>query len=306
MKIGHKIVIYSFILLLLMYSLATTYYMLNNVRKQYHANKNIQQELLNLGGRSDSIAVQQIDQHQEIATLKNEIDQLRSKIDNIAPAADKIAYYQISTLVNTANQSLLLQDTTTTITLLEYAVQFIGNLHQPIFMQLKNSILQDITILESNKDYDVNFVLVKINNLSKSVDGIFSNRIMQLHNVNSPAVNNVWHRFITNTKNTLFHFWEKTIKTSTNDELLYRQIQLDIMNMKHAVITHDQELWQTSIHDILNLGKTHQLSENEYNLLLSPLNSMLSINIGQEKNLIHTMETMNLIANHVLNGNTNV
>lgn len=306
MKTGHKIVIYSFILLLLMYSLATTYYMLNNVRKQYHANKNIQQELLTLGGRSDSIAVQQIDQQQEITTLKNEIDQLRSKIDNIAPAADKIAYYQISTLVNTANQSLLLQDTSTTITLLEYAVQFIGNLHQPIFMQLKNSILQDITILESNKDYDVNFVLVKINNLSKSVDGIFSNRIMQLHNVNSPAVNNVWHRFITNTKNTLFHFWEKTIKTSTNDELLYRQIQLDIMNMKHAVITHDQELWQASIHDILNLGKTHQLSENEYNLLLSPLSSMLSINIGQEKNLIHTMETMNLIANHVLNGNTNV
>lgn len=305
MKTGHKIAIYSFILLLLVYSLATTYYMLNHLKEQYHANKDLQQELSLIAAKSDSIAAQQVAQAQELYSVKNNLSQLDLKINNIAPATDKIAYYQVYTIINTANQSLLLQDSSTTILLLKYAVQFLDNVHQPIFMQLKNSILQDITALQSNKDYDTSFVLVKINNLSRSIENIFSNRLTELHNVNNLTTNTVWHRFIMNTKNTLSRFWHQTLRNSSSDETLYKRMQLDIMSLKQAVITHDTALWQNSIQDISKVSQEHELTESESNLLLNQVNSMLPINIGQQKSLIHTMAALNNIANHILNENFN-
>ncbi len=306
MKTGHKIVIYSFIIILLLYSFIITGYMLKNAKSQYYANKDIQQEIYNTNARMDNISNQQNAQYRETNDLKTSVEEMRVKINSIAPQADKISYYQVSTLINTANQSLLLQDTKTTLSLLKYAVDFIDTLHQPMFANLKTSIQEDITYLQSNKDYDTNFVLVKIDVLNQSVDSIFSNRLMQLQHVNNTSVNNLWHRFLVNAKNTLFHFWEKNIKTSTNDDLLYNKLQLEIMNLKHALIIHDQALWSNSLNSIKNEGKNATLSENEYNLLLPYINLLENINVAREKNLSHTMDAMNELSNYVLNRNSNV
>jgi uncharacterized protein HemX len=306
MKTGHKIVIYSFIIILLLYSFIITGYILKNAKSQYYANKDTQQEIYNINARMDNISNQQNAQYRETANLKISLEELKTKINNIAPQSDKISYSQVSTIINTANQSLLLQDTNTTLSLLKYAVDFIDTLHQPMFANLTVSIQEDITYLQSNKDYDTNFVLVKIDALNQSIDNIFSNRLMQLKHVNNQSMNNLWHKFVSNAKNTLFHFWENNIKTSNADDILYSKLQLDIMNLKHALIIHDQTLWSNSLNSIKNESKNASISENEYNLLLPYLNLLENINVAREKNLSHTMNAMNDLSNYVLNRNINV
>lgn len=306
MKTGHKIVIYSFIIILLLYSFIITGYILKNAKSQYYANKDTQQEIYNINARMDNISNQQNAQYRETANLKISLEELNTKIHNIAPQSDKISYTLVSTIINTANQSLLLQDTNTTLSLLKYAVDFIDTLHQPMFANLKVSIQEDITYLQSNKDYDTNFVLVKIDALNQSIDNIFSNRLMQLKHVNNQSMNNLWHKFVSNAKNTLFHFWEKNIKTSNADDILYSKLQLDIMNLNHALIIHDQTLWSNSLNSIKNESKNASISENEYNLLLPYLNLLENINVAREKNLSHTMNAMNDLSNYVLNRNSNV
>jgi uncharacterized protein HemX len=301
MKTGHKIVIYSFIVILILYSIAITGYMVQNIKNQYYKNQDIQQELYNANLRMDTISKQQNLQYQENADLKIAIQDLAQRVNNIAPQADKIAYYQVSTLIGTANSSLLLQDTKTTLALLHYVIDFIENLHRPMFAKLKISILEDITYLESNKDYDDNFILVKIDALNHAINDIFSNRLIQVQYVHTKSVNDIWHKFINNAKNTLFHFWEKNVKQTNNDNVLYNILQLQIMNLKHALLTHDQNLWNKSV-STLNTAKTeYALTENEYNLLLPYIKPLEYINVAREKNLSHTMNTMNELSNYIFN-----
>lgn len=333
---SYKIITYTIITGLILYSLFITIYVFKQINYQNinntitnQDNNHIHNLITNLSSEQElykqelsnlkqSITELSNNNHvnEKISDLATNVDQLKQQIASIITNNDKIAYYQVVSIINTANQSLLLQDIKTSLSLLESTISLINSLPPNLlFTNLKNSIQQDMDDLKTQQNYNSDFVLIKINAFNQIINNIISNRAKpDIPVTNNTDINSIWQKFLNNAKTTLISFWQQqnyhkdynNFNNLNDNQLLTDKFQLIILNLKHAVITGDENLWHSNIELITSMKTDKVLTDSEYNLLLPELKILDSINISHNYHLTHTIAAINNLANLIFNKNTNV
>ena len=224
--------------------------------------KKLQQINTIQNNRIADLAAQNVALSQQISQLKTSQLALESGISLINPNQSELILNQVNSLVGGANQSLLLyHDYPSAIKLLNYAKSLITSTNDPLFIGLKISLAKDLDNLQAQETFDGTMLASQLENVIQSLPNLKVTEVMDNNSIITPENSSVWSRFIQNIKLSLTGL-VKVVKTNQNatamlipeNELMIRQhLQLNLLNARQALATHNQELWTSSLQDVANV-----------------------------------------------------
>ena len=198
----------------------------------------------------------------QIVSLSTEQDALRSEIKKINPSQTSLIIAQLNNLLSGANQSLVIyHDYAAAIKLLNYAKQVLTTTSDPLFARLKVNVVNDLDKLQLQNSYDNVMLAIQLDDIAKQAPSLELSAPLLPAAAPLTATTTLWDKFLANLKASLLGLVK--ISKSTNgstqillpeNEMIVRQhLQLDLQGARQALLTHNQQLWQSSLSDVSSL-----------------------------------------------------
>lgn len=243
----------------------------------------------------------------------------------------KLIIYQLSELVNMANQALLVyNDIKSTIRLLEYAKEILNINNDAQLVDLKFAVAKNLEQLNQIEPVDTVTLVGRLDAIMNQAQNlpIYNNDVDNISKINANNVQNSQSEVINNQESNLHRLWCKfwnnvktdialIIKITTpnssgnNDnntqkivvlpaeEIILRQnIQLYLLNARMALLQKNQESWRFNIENATNCFKVFFATSQSQIEVVSSLKQMSNINIvNNSVNLNDTLKALNNAVN---------
>lgn len=238
---------------------------------------------------------------QRIAQLESQQLSMREEIRNVAPTQTNLLIYQLNSLINGANQSLILyHDYVASIKLLNYAKQVLNSSDNPLFSQLKVNLTSDLDNLQAQNNFDTTMLATEIDNGYQLISQL--NIVAPVQSTTPVLANDsLWQKVIKNIKGSLFGL-VKVVKTNPSassvlvpeNEMVVRQhLQLNLMNAKQALLTRNQALWSESFLEAQTMLQQYFVVDLANKKLATILAQLQKVNFnGANSNLDLTMQAL--------------
>lgn len=268
----------------------------HSLQKQSQEKNNLQQQIVALSAQNIAL----IKQVQSVSAQSNS---LQAQIRNLNPTQTQLVLVQINSLIANANQSLLIyHDFNGAIKSLQYTEDLLSSSNDPVFVAIKQAVATDMANIVASNKYD-SVMLVSL--LDQLLDATKQIKIAQ-DTLVVDAVQKTWtEKFIANLKTTLFSLVRVNkigaSKSIDEKDIITRELKIDALNAKNALMLNDQDLWDVSIADM-----TAVMSDNfdvndpnviKVNSLIEQLKAKkidaISANLD---NTLHVLSELNRIA----------
>lgn len=238
---------------------------------------------------------------QRIAQLESQQLSMREEIRNVAPTQTNLLIYQLNSLINGANQSLILyHDYVAAIKLLNYAKQVLNSSDNPLFSQLKVNLTSDLDNLQAQNNFDTTMLATEIDNGYQLISQL--NIVAPVQSTTPVLANDsLWQKVVKNIKGSLFGL-VKVVKTNPSassvlvpeNEMVVRQhLQLNLMNAKQALLTRNQALWSGSLLEAQTMLQQYFVVDLANKKLAAILAQLQKVNFnGANSNLDLTMQAL--------------
>ncbi len=200
-------------------------------------------------------------QQAKLIGLESKTIEINQQLQQLNPSQASLIMNQLNSLISGANQSLLVyHDYVAAIQQLKYAQNILITTNDPRFSLIKVNLTKDLDNLEIQNDFDSTMVATQLDEFNKL--------IAQLQLV-SPVTNNsliensdsIFMKLLKNLKNSVLSLVKinrinvnNSQGNQFNSDIVLRQhLQVNVLNAKQALLTHNQELWTNSIEDSKNL-----------------------------------------------------
>lgn len=217
---------------------------------------------------------------------------ISSSISTLTPSQTSIVLTQLNGLVNGAVQSLVVyHDVVGSIKLLSSAEQVLVTTNDPLFSELKIALTKNLASLNAQNDVDLTMTLAKISAIADLAKNLQTTQVIA---INHPIVkSSLWDKFLDNIKQQLSSL--VTIRkvnvngvvenaNVNNQKLAMQQIQLNVLSLRQALITHNAILWNSSLNDLSRLIDSYYIHDDNAQKVLSMINQLKSVNF-QENSL---------------------
>lgn len=236
-----------------------------------------------------------------VAQLESQQLSLREEIRSVSPTQTSLLIYQLNSLINGANQSLILyHDYVAALKLLNYAKQVLNSSDSPLFSQLKVNLTSDLDNLQAQNNFDTTMLATELDNSYQLINQLSIVAPIQADTTVS-ANDSIWQKIVKNIKGSLFGL-VKVVKTNPSagsvlvpeNEMVVRQhLQLDLMNAKQALLTRNQALWSGSILEARTMLQQYFIADLASKKLAVILEQLQKVNFnGANANLDLTMQAL--------------
>lgn len=236
-----------------------------------------------------------------VAQLESQQLSLREEIRSVSPTQTSLLIYQLNSLINGANQSLILyHDYVAALKLLNYAKQVLNSSDSPLFSQLKVNLTSDLDNLQAQNNFDTTMLATELDNSYQLINQLNIVAPIQADTTVS-ANDSIWQKIVKNIKGSLFGL-VKVVKTNPSagsvlvpeNEMVVRQhLQLDLMNAKQALLTRNQALWSGSILEARTMLQQYFIVDLASKKLAVILEQLQKVNFnGANANLDLTMQAL--------------
>lgn len=194
----------------------------------------------------------------QLGQLESRQANLEEQVKRLNPTQSTLIIDQFSSLITGANQSLLLyHDYAAAVKQLNYAKELLNSSNDPVFTELKINLARDLDAVQAQSTFDNTIVAAQLDDFYQNIAKLQITSTVTLAETRKKE-SNLWEKFVTNLKVSLLGL-VKVAKTTqggqimlNGDEISLRQhLQLNILNAKQALLTHDSELWSSSLNDAL-------------------------------------------------------
>lgn len=225
---------------------------------------------------------------QRVESLEISQQKLTATLSSLNPTQTSLLLAQINSLINSANQSLLVyHDNAGAIQLLKSAEQTLNTSSDPLFSALKMSLVNDLNNLLTKNNYDSTILQSQIQNLSDITAKlqVVSKPISVSHSIQNDA----WSRFVSNVKQSLSSLVEirevnpnsNSISSIPEDQLVVNQkLQLSILNLRQALSTHNQQMWDTNLDDIALIVRHFYITDVNSEKMFAIINQLKEVKLG--------------------------
>lgn len=238
---------------------------------------------------------------QRVFKLESQQLSLREEIQSISPTQTSLLIYQLNSLINGANQSLILyHDYVAALKLLNYAKQVLNSSDSPLFSQLKVNLTLDLDNLQAQNNFDTTMLATELDNSYQLINQLSIVAPIQA-DTTVLANDSTWQKIVKNIKGSLFGL-VKVVKTNPSagsvlvpeNEMVVRQhLQLDLMNAKQALLTRNQALWSGSILEARTMLQQYFIVDLASKKLAVILEQLQKVNFnGSNANLDLTMQAL--------------
>lgn len=236
-----------------------------------------------------------------VAQLESQQLNLREEIRSVSPTQTSLLIYQLNSLINGANQSLILyHDYVAALKLLNYAKQVLNSSDSPLFSQLKVNLTSDLDNLQAQNNFDTTMLATELDNSYQLINQL--SIVAPIQADTTVSVNDsIWQKIVKNIKGSLFGL-VKVVKTNPSagsvlvpeNEMVVRQhLQLDLMNAKQALLTRNQALWSGSILEARTMLQQYFIADLASKKLAVILEQLQKVNFnGANANLDLTMQAL--------------
>lgn len=236
-----------------------------------------------------------------VAQLESQQLSLREEIRSVSPTQTSLLIYQLNSLINGANQSLILyHDYVAALKLLNYAKQVLNSSDSPLFSQLKVNLTSDLDNLQAQNNFDTTMLATELDNSYQLINQLSIVAPIQADTTVSSG-DSTWQKIVKNIKGSLFGL-VKVVKTNPSagsvlvpeNEMVVRQhLQLDLMNAKQALLTRNQALWSGSILEARTMLQQYFIVDLSSKKLEVILEQLQKVNFnGANANLDLTMQAL--------------
>lgn len=223
-----------------------------------------------------------------IESLEISQQKIATTLSSLNPTQTSLLLTQINSLINGANQSLLVyHDNASAIQLLKSAEQTINTSSDPLFGALKISLVNDLNNLVAQNNYDSTVLQSQIQNLS---DAIAKLQFIGKPIVVTPSIQTgAWSKFIYNVKQNLSSLVEiREVNPNSNfvsnipeDQLVINQkLQLSILNLRQALFTHNQQIWDTNLDDAALIVRRFYITDVNSEKVSAIISELKGIKLG--------------------------
>jgi uncharacterized protein HemX len=261
--------------------------------------------------RINNLSRENIALQQQIKQLSYTQNALESAIENLNPNQSDLVLNQLNSLIGGANQSLFLyHDYAGAVKLLNYAKQLLATSNDPVFSSLKINLAKDLDNLQTQNTFDNTMLSSQLENLIQSLPALQVVAEIKPEKQFDNSDNNLWHKFVYNVKESILGL-VKVVKTNPgadkvlvpeNELMIRQQLQLNLLNARQALITHNQDLWAGSLQSASTLLRSYFALDGVSQKDLSILNQLGQTTFSsQQTNLDLTMQAL-IKAEQLMNG----
>lgn len=236
-----------------------------------------------------------------LITMESQVIGMRQQLNSVNPTQSSLVVYQLNSLISGANQSLLLyHDSVAAIKQLNYAKNILATTDDARFSQIKINLTKDLGNLEAQNSFDSTVVATQLDELGGLVDQL--SVVAPVSTVDASNDNgSTSAKIIRHLKNSLFSL-VKISKANPdnnqanrfeNDTVMRQHLQLDILNSKQALLTHNQQLWLSSLSDSSDIIQKYFVNDAAFHKSMLILKQLQTINFGESKaNLDLTVDAL--------------
>lgn len=246
-----------------------------------------------------------------IVEIKTTVDSFESQVARLSNQKTDYTLLQLNELINMANQSLFVyNDIKSTLKLLNYAQKLLSNNNSPIYVEVKTAIANDIAQLGQIQYTDpvvlsskINAVLNQITTLPLIDDSVqIAKEIQSTQDNNSDLTQSIWYKFWKNLK----HDFASLVKVSSSDKnnviqlspekdvLIRQNLKLDLLNVRMALLQHDNSAWQYNLNNVKNDLGLYFVNNALVGAIIENINGLLQTNISIAGiNLDDTLKALN-------------
>lgn len=247
---------------------------------------------------------------QKINIIESEQLALSSTVKLLNPSQTSLLLSQINALINGANQSVLIyHDYVGAIQLLKATQQLLATTNEPLFMQLKIDVTGDLENMLAKNNFDTVVLQTQINNLSVMLPKLKTN--LTLNNPQPNSTSTTWQKFTNNIKTTMGNLIKvKQINSNArdvvdipeNEQVVNQKMQLAILNLHQALLTHNQVIWDSSVANIALFLREFYLADNNTQMMEVIVKELSNVNFNANStNINNTLSSLSK-ANQLYSG----
>lgn len=295
---GSKIA--TFALLFSCISLASSGY-LYYLGLQAHTNTVYQLQSLNYNNQNILNQNQQL-----LSSTQHEIDTLKDKVNNLSNNKFNVIVYQINTLVNLANQSLIVyHDIAATIKLLDYTQNILSENNNAAFTDLKLALNAGLSQLQQLPVVDKPMISGRLNGILDSIEHLELIAVPQ-SSLPDPSENSSdlskWQEFLLNVKLKLFGLVQVSHTNTSNalnllpqhEVIVHQNIKLDMLNARMALLQNDEVSWQYNLNDASQILSNYFTNNTKVQQVISEIGQLKQLDISTGTvNLDQTIKALN-------------
>lgn len=239
---------------------------------------------------SAAYKAQDVANSQAIQNLQKNIDQLNSKVSDLAPTKGGNVLFQVNELISLANQGLVVyNDIPSTLRLLDYAKQMLDANNDAMYTGLKYALATDVARLTQLPTIDKVMLSGQLDGLASQISNlkiekVTSSQIVASNNTEQSS----WSKFIANIKSSLSGL--VTISKSSDADgvvllpqqhsLAQESIRVDFLSARMALLQHDQASWNYSLSNAKTAVNIYFSGYQGIDKIQAQLAELLNVNVS--------------------------